>query len=92
VNLVAKVKVEKVSKSNTISLPKPAVLSDEMQKDFWVMKVIDSNTAVKVPIIRGIETTDRVEVISPQFSSDDKFILTGNFGLPDTAKIKIVKQ
>src|SRR5690349_10060212 len=60
VNLVAKVKVEKVSKSNTISLPKPAVLSDEMQKDFWVMKVIDSNTAVKVPIIRGIETTDRV--------------------------------
>ena len=92
VNLVAKVKVEKVSKSNTISLPKPAVLSDEMQKDFWVMKVIDSNTAVKVPIIRGIETTDRVEVISPQFSTDDKFILTGNFGLPDTAKIKIVKQ
>jgi len=45
-----------------------------------------------VPIIRGIETTDRVEVISPQFSTDDKFILTGNFGLPDTAKIKIVKQ
>ena len=92
VNLVAKVKVEKVSKANTISLPKPAVLSDEMQKDFWVMKVVDSNTAVKVPIIRGIETTDRVEVISPQFSVDDKFILTGNFGLPDTAKIKIVKQ
>ena len=92
VNLVAKVRVEKISKTNTISLPKPAVLSDEMQKSFWVMQIIDSTTAVKVPITKGIETNDRVEILSPRFSRNDKFILTGNFGLPDTAKIKIVQQ
>jgi len=90
-NLVAKVKVEKIARTNTFSLPKPAVLSDEMQSSYWVMKLIDNSTAIKVPITKGIETADRVEVLSPKFSSSDKFILSGNFGLPDTAKIKIVK-
>jgi len=90
-NVIAKVRIEKISKSNTQSLPKPAILSDEMQSQFWVMKLTDSATAVKVPIIKGIETSDRVEILSPKFSSADKFILTGNFGLPDTAKIKIVQ-
>jgi multidrug efflux pump subunit AcrA (membrane-fusion protein) len=90
-NLVAKVKVEKVARTNTFSLPKAAVLSDEMQSSYWVMKLIDNSTAIKVPITKGIETADRVEVLSPKFSSSDKFILSGNFGLPDTAKIKIVK-
>jgi multidrug efflux pump subunit AcrA (membrane-fusion protein) len=92
VNVVARARVEKNSKSNTLSLPKPAVLSDEMQTNFWVMKIIDSNTAVKIPIIKGIENADRVEVLSPKFSTNDRFILNGNFGLPDTAKIKIVQQ
>ena len=91
VNVLARVRVEKISKSNTTSLPKPAVLSDEMQKNFWVMKLIDSTTAVRVPITKGIETEDRVEILSPKFSLSDKFLLTGNFGLPDTAKVKIVQ-
>jgi multidrug efflux pump subunit AcrA (membrane-fusion protein) len=92
VNLVAKVIIEKIAKPNAISLPKPAVLSDETQTSFWVMKVTDSTTAVKVPITKGIETNDQVEIVSPAFSSTDQFLLTGNYGLPDTAKIKIVKQ
>jgi multidrug efflux pump subunit AcrA (membrane-fusion protein) len=92
VNLVAKVRIEKISKTNSVSLPKAAVLSDETQSKYWVMKLIDTATAVKVPISKGIETAERVEVLSPKFTSADKFILTGNFGLPDTAKIKIVQQ
>ena len=92
VNLIAKVTIEKVAKPNAISLPKPAVLSDETQTKFWVMKVIDSATAVKVPVTKGIETNDRVEIASPAFSANDRFLLSGNYGLADTAKIKIVKQ
>jgi hypothetical protein len=56
------------------------------------MKVIDSATAVKVPVTKGIETNDRVEIASPEFSANDRFLLTGNYGLADTAKIKIVEQ
>ena len=90
-NLITKVRIVKAQHANTESLPKAAVLTDESQSNFWVMKMIDSVTAVKVPIIKGMETDDRVEVLRPQFSPADKILLTGNYGLPDTAKVKIVK-
>jgi uncharacterized NAD(P)/FAD-binding protein YdhS len=63
-----------------------------MQKNFWVMKLINDSTAVRVPITKGIETTDRIEILSPKFSTSDKFLLTGNFGLSDTAKVKVTQQ
>jgi multidrug efflux pump subunit AcrA (membrane-fusion protein) len=92
INLIAKVKVTKIEKTNTISLPKQSVLSDETQTSFWVMKVIDSTTAVKIPVKKGMETSDRIEILTPSFSTSDKFLLTGNYGLADTARIKIVQQ
>lgn len=92
INLIAKVKIEKNVKSSAVSLPKQSVLSNETQTNFWVMKVIDSTTAVKVPVTKGIEINDRIEILAPQFSSSDKFLLTGNYGLADTAKIKIIQQ
>lgn len=92
VNLIAKVRVAKTVKAHTISLPKQSVLSDETQKDFWVMKVIDDSTAVKVPVEKGMEVNDRVEILKPEFSNTDRFLLTGNYGLADTAKIKIIKE
>ncbi len=91
-NLIAKVKVIKTDRPNTISLPKQSVLSDETQTDFWVMKVTDSTTAVKISITKGIEANDRIEILSPKFLETDKFLLTGNYGLPDTVKIKIIQQ
>ena len=91
-NLIAKVRVTKNAKTNTISLPRQSVLSDETQTSFWVMKVTDSTTAIKIPVTKGMETTDRIEILSPQFSPSDKFLLTGNYGLADTAKIKIIEQ
>ncbi|TMI85655.1 MAG: HlyD family efflux transporter periplasmic adaptor subunit, partial [Bacteroidetes bacterium] len=90
-NLIAKVRILKAQKTNVISLPKQAVLSDESQTNFWVMKMIDSVRAVKVPVVKGIEADGRVEIVRPQFTSNDKILLTGNYGLPDTARVKIVK-
>ena len=92
INLIAKVRVVKIAKSNAISLPKQSVLADETQTSFWVMKVMNDTTAVKVPVTIGMEINDRVEILSPRFSGTDKFLLTGNYGLADTAKIKIVQQ
>ncbi|HSU29276.1 MAG TPA: HlyD family efflux transporter periplasmic adaptor subunit [Chitinophagaceae bacterium] len=92
INLIAKVKVTKEAKTNALSLPKQSVLSDEAQTSFWVMKVIDSTTAVKVQVKKGMEINDRIEILSPVFTPTDKFLLTGNFGLADTAKIRITEQ
>ncbi|MEO8885661.1 MAG: HlyD family efflux transporter periplasmic adaptor subunit [Mucilaginibacter sp.] len=90
-NLVAKARIIKTAKANTTSLPKSAVLANETQTDFWVMKLINDTLAVKVPVTKGIETADRIEIVSPKFSVHDRIITTGNYGLADTAKIKIVK-
>lgn len=92
INLIAKVKIVKNEKTSTVSLPKQSVLSDEIQKNFWVMKLLDSATAVKVPVKTGMETNDRIEILSPTFTSGDRFLLTGNYGLSDTAKVKIIHQ
>ena len=91
VNLVAKVRLIKVSKTAAVTLDKKAVLSDESLNNFWVMKMINDSTAVKVPVKTGIESGDKVEIISPEFSPNDKIILTGNYGLPDTAKVVVQK-
>jgi multidrug efflux pump subunit AcrA (membrane-fusion protein) len=88
-NLIAKVRIIRTEKSRTQSLPKPALLTDETESDFWVMKMIDSSTAVRVPVKKGIETKDRVEILSPVFSPADRILITGNYGLPDTAKVKV---
>lgn len=86
-NLVVKIKIVKVSKTTAATLPKKSVLSDETLSEFWVMKMIDDTTAVKVLVKKGIETGDRVEILSPDFSPKDKILLSGNYGLADTAKV-----
>ena len=90
-NLVARARIVKSSKTNTQSLQKTAILANETQTDFWVMKLINDSTAVKVPVKEGIQAGDRVEILSPKFAPQDRIILTGNYGLPDTAKVKIMK-
>jgi multidrug efflux pump subunit AcrA (membrane-fusion protein) len=90
-NLTAKIRIPKIVRENAISLPRSSVLSDETQSTFWVMKMTDSITAVKVPVKKGIETNERIEILSPLFTSRDEFILTGNYGLGDTASVRIVQ-
>lgn len=90
--LIAKVVLVKESKSNVITLPKEAVLTDEVQGEFWVMKLIDSVTAVKVPVKKGLENGSNVEILSPVFQPNDKIILTGNYGLSDTVKVLVIQQ
>lgn len=88
-NLIAKVKIVKDDKPSVISLPKAAIITDETQTEFWVMKMTDSVTAVKVSVKKGIESNGRVEITDPPFSDKDKIVVTGNYGLPDTAHVTI---
>jgi len=91
-NLIAKVKIIKSLKNHSISLPKAAVLSDETQSNFWIMKMIDSTTAVKVPVTKGMETGGQVEITSPVIEPSAKILVSGNYGLGDTARVKITVQ
>lgn len=89
-NMIAKVKLVTHSKPNATYLPKAAVLADESQSDFWVMKLINDSTAVRTGIKKGIENGDKVEILSPVFSMQDKILVTGNYALPDTARVKVI--
>jgi multidrug efflux pump subunit AcrA (membrane-fusion protein) len=86
-NLIATVKFVKKTKQKAVSIPKDAILTNEVQSEFWIMKLIDSTTAVKVLVEKGIETCNQVEIVSPILSKYDLILLKGNYGLPDTAKV-----
>ncbi len=73
-------------------VPKKAVLGNETQTEFWVMKLINDSTAIKVDVSKGFENNDEIEITKPEFLPTDRIILTGNYGLPDTARITIVKE
>jgi biotin carboxyl carrier protein len=88
-NLITRIRILKTVKQNTRLLPKEAVLTDETEENFWVMKLINDTTAVRVPVVKGIETRNQVEIISPPLTAVDRIILTGSYGLPDTASVKI---
>jgi Biotin-lipoyl like len=88
-NLIVKAIVDKNPEGKQQILPKEAVLSDAMMEHFWVMKLINDSTAIKVEIKPGNMGKNSVEIINPSFKADDKFLTSGNYGLPDTARVKV---
>ncbi len=90
-NLIANINLVKSTKEKAMVLPKEAVLGNETETEFWVMKLINDSTAVKTIVDKGFENNNEVEIIKPEFLPSDRILLTGNYGLPDTAKVKILK-
>jgi multidrug efflux pump subunit AcrA (membrane-fusion protein) len=90
-NLIARVHILREIKNQAQTLPRAALLTDEAQTAFWVMKMLDSNTAVRVPVKKGLEYPDKIEITDPVFTASDRILVSGNFGLPDTAKVSIEK-
>lgn len=88
-NLIAKVQLVKQQILNATLLPKPAVLSNEEQTEFWIMKLMNDSTATKANIKKGLECNGNIQVVEPVLNDSDKIILTGNYGLGDTAKVSI---
>lgn len=87
-NLISTISFSK-SSAHGLSVPKMAVLSDETQTSFWVMKLINDTTAVKTDIEKGLETDKLIQVKSGNLTTKDRVIISGNFGLGDTAAVKI---
>ena len=91
-NLIANVILVKSSTDNAMVLPKNAVLSNETQTEFWVMKLLNDSIAIKVPVDKGFENDEEIEITGSDLIPSDRIILTGNYGLPDTAKIYIQQE
>jgi hypothetical protein len=91
-NLVGTIRIVKEMAKDAKSVPKSCILTDETMQHYWVMKLINDSTAVKVPVTIGIIEPDFVQVIRPLFGPSDLFLASGNYGLEDTALVKVIKS
>ncbi len=86
-NLNVIVKIPLITVNDALVLPKTAVLTNETQSQFWVMRLFNDTTAIKVIIQKGIENDSLVQVDSPKFDVSDRFVFDGGYGLPDTSNV-----
>jgi len=91
-NLLATVRIVTKTVSSPQILPVACVLSDEMMQNFWVMKLINDSTAVKVNVKTGLKNKDEVEISEPIFTPGDFILSAGNYGLADTAFVHVEKR
>jgi hypothetical protein len=76
---------------NTMLVSKNAVMTNETQTEFWVMKICNQNLAVKIPIQKGIEKDNMVEIISADIRKNDLVIQDGAYSLSDSTAVTIDK-
>ena len=90
-NLSVQVELARTAPHGARTLARGAVLTDETQTAFWVMRLLNDSTAVRVPVTVGAQEKDRIEIKTPSFNPRDKILLSGNFGLDDTAAVKVTR-
>lgn len=88
-NLIVSINLKNQQSDAGIYVPKSAVLTDETQTKFWIMKLKNDTTAVKTDIVKGAENEKFVQIVSGNINLKDRIIFTGNYGLENNAKVKV---
>ena len=90
-NLNLSVEIIKTRHNRSCLIPRDAIMTNETQTVFWVMKIADNKLAIKVPVLKGIENDNEVEVLSSGLTDSDLVITEGAYGLNDSTVVKIEK-
>ena len=90
-NLNVIVQFIRSSHSKAMLIPKEALLTNEAQQAFWVMKILHDSIAINIPVKKGFENNRMVEILSSNISVNDTLISEGAYGLPDSTIVKVVK-
>ena len=90
-NLIVQVRLTQTRQPNAQTLPAACVLADETLHHFWVMKLVNDSTAVKVPVTLGVQNPTEIEIKTPVFGPRDRILSAGNYGLADTAHVKLTR-
>lgn len=91
-NLNVIIRISRNEKINLTGLPTAAVQTDEMQKEFWIMKMMNDSLAIKIPIRIGLQNDSFTEILSDKIAVTDSIILFGAYGLPDSSRVIIKKE
>lgn len=90
--LTATAELDRSENKSTSYLPNEAILTDDTQEHYWVVRMANDSTAVKVPVTIGTHTKSATEIVAPVLGATDRILLTGNYGLPDSALVRIIGQ
>ncbi len=88
-NLNATIRLKTNEHKSAQLLPKKAVLSNETQDKFWVMKLINDTLAIRVDVTSGLQTDSIIEIVKPQFSKTDQILIDGQYGLEDSTRVQL---
>ena len=91
-NLNLEVEIVKASHNRTCLVPRNALMTNETQTEFWVMKIVNNKLAIKIPVKKGIENDDMVEILNSGLTASDLIVSEGGYGLNDSTKISTIKQ
>ena len=86
-NLNVTIRIPHRQKNNLLCVPTASVQTDEMQKEFWIMKIVNDSLATKVQVQTGLQNDSITEIISNKISIDDKIIYQGAFALADSSLV-----
>jgi len=89
INLTVQFAAEQLQ--NAVFVPEGAVLGNEEQTRFWIMKLINDSICTKVPVEKGIKKDSLVQLINSGLTSTDLVIIEGGYGLADSARIRVIK-
>jgi hypothetical protein len=70
---------------------KSALMTNETQSEFWIMKIDTGNIAVKVPVLKSLANDSIAEIMSSRLRLNDLVISEGAYGLPDSTVVKIAE-
>ena len=88
-NLNLEVVIVKASHNLTCLIPRNALMTNETQTKFWVMKIINNKLAVKIPVKKGIENDEVVEILNSGLTTTDLVVSEGGYGLNDSTKVAV---
>jgi multidrug efflux pump subunit AcrA (membrane-fusion protein) len=87
-NIEIQVTINIVDKA--VAVPKSSLQSNETLDQFWIMKLADDTTAIKVEVEKGIENDSLVQILKPQLEMNERIIIDGAYSLADTAKVLLL--
>ncbi|RKD90009.1 efflux RND transporter periplasmic adaptor subunit [Mangrovibacterium diazotrophicum] len=91
-NISLSVQFETGKLPDALWIPKSALQGNELQTEFWVMKLVNDTTCIKIPVTKGQETDSLVQLLDSPITNADRLVSEGGYGLPDTAIVRIIKN
>lgn len=90
INLTVQFTPEKLQ--DVLFVPENAVLGNEEQTQFWVLKLMNDSTCIKVPVEKGLEQDSLIQVITNNLTIGDKVVTEGGYGLADSARVQVINK